>query len=136
MKTVPRLTPEDAKLMVQAAEKKAQEIGVDMDIAIVESVDAMIETPGSTTAPAHTLYDIVRKLPDGAQIELDTGNGDGQMTLRAGRSEFTLQTLPTEDFPQTDGGDLPHRFALPAAELMALSIARASPSRRRRRAII
>jgi DNA polymerase-3 subunit beta len=92
----------------------------DMDIAIVESVDAMIETPGSTTAPAHTLYDIVRKLPDGAQIELDTGNGDGQMTLRAGRSEFTLQTLPTEDFPQTDGGDLPHRFALAAAELRGL----------------
>ena len=92
----------------------------DMDLAIVESVDAMIETPGSTTAPAHTLYDIVRKLPDGAQIELDKDGSDGQMILRAGRSEFTLQTLPTEDFPQTDGGELPHRFVLPAAELRAL----------------
>ncbi|MEE3094656.1 MAG: DNA polymerase III subunit beta, partial [Pseudomonadota bacterium] len=59
-------------------------------------------------------------LPDGAQIELDTGNGDGQMTIRAGRSEFTLQTLPTEDFPQTDGGDLPHQFVLSAAELRGL----------------
>ena len=56
----------------------------DMDIAIVEGVDATIETSGSTTAPAHTLYDIVRKLPDGAQIELDTGNGDGQMTISSG----------------------------------------------------
>ena len=92
----------------------------DMDIAIVEGVDATIATSGSTTAPAHTLYDIVRKLPDGAQIELDTGNGDGQMTIRAGRSEFTLQTLPTEDFPQTDGGDLPHQFVLSAAELRGL----------------
>ncbi|MBT8359433.1 MAG: heme-binding protein [Desulfobacterales bacterium] len=36
MKTVPRLTLEDAKLMIQAAEKKAQEIEVDMDIAIVD----------------------------------------------------------------------------------------------------
>jgi len=36
MKTVPRLTLEDAKLMMQAAEKKAQEIEVDMDIAIVD----------------------------------------------------------------------------------------------------
>ncbi|MEC8137317.1 MAG: DNA polymerase III subunit beta, partial [Pseudomonadota bacterium] len=92
----------------------------DMDIAIVEGVDATIGTSGSTTAPAHTLYDIVRKLPDGAQIELDSGNGDGQMTIRAGRSEFTLQTLPTEDFPQTDGGDLPHQFVLSAAELRGL----------------
>jgi DNA polymerase-3 subunit beta len=92
----------------------------DMDIAIVEAVDAAIETPGSTTAPAHTLYDIVRKLPDGAQIELDTGGSDGQMTLRAGRSEFSLQTLPTEDFPQTGGGELPHQFVLPAAALRGL----------------
>ena len=92
----------------------------DMDIAIVEGVDATIETPGSTTAPAHTLYDIVRKLPDGAQIELDTGNATDQMTLRAGRSEFTLQTLPTEDFPRTDGGELPHQFVLSAAKFRGL----------------
>jgi len=114
--TIPILS----NVMLEASDGLVGLTATDMDIAIVESVSAVIDAPGATTAPAHTLYDIVRKLPDGAQIELDTSGGDGQMTLRAGRSEFTLQTLPTEDFPQTDGGDLPHRFALSAADLRGL----------------
>jgi DNA polymerase III subunit beta len=92
----------------------------DMDLAVVESVPAAIATDGSTTAPAHTLYDIVRKLPDGAQVELDASGDGEQILLRAGRSRFTLQTLPTSDFPQMSSGDLPHRFKLPATELRSL----------------
>ncbi len=84
----------------------------DMDIAIVESVPASVGTEGSTTAPAHTLYDIVRKLPDGAQVEL--GKEGDQLELRSGRSRFTLQTLPTEDFPVMSGGDMPHSFSIGA----------------------
>ena len=44
----------------------------DMDIEIVESTAGEVSKAGATTAPAHTLYDIVRKLPEGAQIEIDT----------------------------------------------------------------
>ena len=113
--TIPILS----NVMLEVTDGRLGLTATDMDIAIVESVPAVIDTVGSTTAPAHTLYDIVRKLPDGAQIELDSGS-DGKMTLRAGRSEFTLQTLPTEDFPQTHGGDLPHQFALPANDLRGL----------------
>ena len=43
----------------------------DMDIEIVESAAADVGKTGATTVPAHTLYDIVRKLPDGAQVEID-----------------------------------------------------------------
>jgi DNA polymerase-3 subunit beta len=92
----------------------------DMDLEIVESVQAEVMGEGATTAPAHTLYDIVRKLPDGAQIELET-SGDGQlMTLRSGRSNFKLGCLPVEDFPQMSSGDMAHRFSLPAGDLRAL----------------
>ena len=49
--------------------------------------------------PAHTLYDIVRKLPDGSEIELSLDGGSGQIRLRASRSNFFLSTLPREDFP-------------------------------------
>ena len=90
----------------------------DMDISIVESVAASVGTDGSTTALAHTLYEIVRKLPDGAQIELDK-SGD-QLHLRSGRSEFTLQTLPTEDFPVMSGGEMSHEFSLDADLLRRL----------------
>ena len=58
----------------------------DMDLTVVEQVAAEIADGGSTTAPAHTLYDIVRKLPEGAQVELSTNGEGGQMRLSSGRS--------------------------------------------------
>jgi DNA polymerase-3 subunit beta len=92
----------------------------DMDLEIVETVPAEVTQAGSTTAPAHTLYDIVRKLPDGSQVELDSSGGNGLLTLRSGRSNFKLGCLPTEDFPQMSGGDLAHRFSLSASDLRML----------------
>ncbi|MGB0749541.1 MAG: DNA polymerase III subunit beta [Magnetospiraceae bacterium] len=92
----------------------------DMDLDIVEGAAAEVLTEGATTAPAHTLFDIVRKLPDGAQVELDaTGDGD-KLVLRAGRSKFSLATLPIEDFPLMSGGELPHEFAMSAGELRGI----------------
>ncbi len=92
----------------------------DMDLDIVETVAAEVSAPGVLTTAAHTLYDIVRKLPDGSQVELDHTGGDEQLVLRAGRSKFTLACLPTEDFPAMSGGDLPHNFMVPAGELRNL----------------
>lgn len=91
----------------------------DMDVDIVESVHVEVESPGATTAPAHTLYEIVRKLPEGAQVGLEA-DGEGQLILKSGRSRFTLACLPTEDFPVMSGGDLPHTFFLTPAELRGL----------------
>jgi DNA polymerase-3 subunit beta len=92
----------------------------DMDLDIVERVPAEIAQPGATTAPAHTFYDIVRKLPEGCQVEIEVKDEDGQLTLRSGRSKFSLACLPVEDFPVLSGGTLPHSFSLTAAELKAL----------------
>ena len=114
--TIPILS----NVQMDAAGGQLRLTATDMDLAVVEAVPAEIATEGSTTAPAHTLYDIVRKLPDGAQVELDATGDAEQILLRAGRSRFTLQTLPTSDFPQMSSGDLPHRFKLPATELRSL----------------
>ena len=92
----------------------------DLDLAIVENVAAEVTLPGGTTAPAHMLHDIVRKLPDGAQVELDSATDDGRLTVRAARSNFALSCLPQEDFPVMADGDLPHQFNLPAADLHRL----------------
>jgi DNA polymerase III subunit beta len=92
----------------------------DLDIAIVEKVTATVSRAGATTVPAHTLYDIVRKLPDGAEIELTQKPGDSRLQLRAGRSEFTLACLPKEDFPVMAAGDLPASFNIAAADLRRL----------------
>jgi DNA polymerase-3 subunit beta len=96
----------------------------DMDLEIVERVPqgplARVEREGGTTAPAHTLYDIVRKLREGAQIEMEASGDRNAMVVRSGRSTFTLACLPPEDYPLMTGGELPHNFALSAAELRAL----------------
>jgi len=114
--TIPILS----NVLLEAAGGRLALTATDMDLAIIESVDCAVETEGATTAPAHTLYDIVRKLPDGAQIEIDATGEGNQLRLRAGRSRFTLQTLPTGEFPQMASGDMPHEFTLPASELRRL----------------
>jgi DNA polymerase III subunit beta len=87
----------------------------DLDLAIVEGAAAQTSIAGATTVAAHTLFDIARKLPEGAQVELATG--DGRLALAAGRSRFQLQTLPREDFPAIADGELPFGFTLPATTL-------------------
>jgi DNA polymerase-3 subunit beta len=92
----------------------------DMDLDIIEAVPADVVRPGATTAPAHTFYEIVRKLPDGSQVEIEHDAESGQLTLRSGRSKFSLACLPVEDFPVLSGGELPFSFSLSAAELKTL----------------
>lgn len=112
--TIPILS----NVLMQAEGTRLGLAATDMDIAIVENAPASVGVDGATTAPAHTLYDIVRKLRDGAQVELDK-TGD-QLVLSSGRSRFTLQTLPTEDFPIMTGGDMAHSFALDAEAVRTL----------------
>lgn len=92
----------------------------DMDLEIHESVAAEVATPGATTAPAHTLHDIVRKLPDGEAVELDLADGGNIMTVKAGRSNFRLSCLPVADFPEIGNQEFSINFSLPANELRSL----------------
>lgn len=92
----------------------------DMDLEINESVAANIMDAGSTTVPANTLHDIVRKLPDNSDIELSVNESGHTMTVCAGRSEFKLSCLPVADFPEMGSAELPVSFSLPAAEFRRL----------------
>jgi DNA polymerase III subunit beta len=114
--TIPILS----NVKLQAEDRDLRLTATDMDLEIVESVAADVGGAGATTVPAHTLYDIVRKLPEGAQIELQSEQGGERLTLRCGRSRFTLACLPIEDFPTLTSSELPFRFRLPAAELRGL----------------
>ncbi len=92
----------------------------DLDLAMVEGALAGVEQGGGATAPAHTLYDIVRKLPAGAQVSLSLDAEAGRLELRSGRSTFTLSCLPLEDFPAVADGEFPHAFSIPANDLKRL----------------
>ena len=90
-------------------------MATDLDLQVDETIQANVGQSGATTVSAHTFFDIVRKLPEGSQVELTAA--EGKMQVVAGRSRFNLSTLPRDDFPVIAEGDLPTRFELPAATL-------------------
>jgi DNA polymerase III subunit beta len=92
----------------------------DMDLEINESVAANVDKSGSTTAPAATLFDIVKKLPDDSSVVLELDGSGNQMTVKAGRSNFRLACLPVADFPEIGTANLPASFTIPANELRNL----------------
>jgi DNA polymerase-3 subunit beta len=92
----------------------------DLEIALVEEVVAESSRNGAITVPAATLYEIVRRQPEGARIELDHPGGDAQLALRAGRYATSLVALSVDEFPKLDAGRLSHHFALPVQELRGL----------------
>jgi DNA polymerase-3 subunit beta len=112
--TIPILS----NVMIEAAKGQLKLTATDLDIEIVEALPADVLRNGAATAPAHMLYDIVRKMPDGAQVqaELLTGEG-GRLSVAAGSVRFELACLPREDFPQMVAGALPHRFRLASGDL-------------------
>jgi DNA polymerase III subunit beta len=114
--TIPILS----NVLLRADAGKLALSATDMDVEIVERVPGQILREGRATAPAHTLYDIVRKLREGAQIEIEAGGERNAMVLRSGRSTFTLACLPPEDYPLMASGELPHNFSLTATELRML----------------
>src|SRR5919107_349330 len=92
--TIPILS----NVLIEASEDSGIRLmATDLDLQINETVEANVTDPGATTVPAHTLFDIVRKLPEGSQVEMIAA--EGRMQVNAGRARFTLSTLPRDDFP-------------------------------------
>lgn len=108
-----------ANVLLKAADGHIDLRATDLDIEVTESVPAMVATAGTTTIPAHTLYEIVRKLSDGAEVRLET-EGAEQMLLSSGRSRFHLACLSPDSFPDLKSGSFTHQFIIPAANLREL----------------
>jgi DNA polymerase-3 subunit beta len=114
--TIPILS----NILMVARDGQLSLTATDLDIAINEKVAANIGTEGATTVPAHLLYDIIRKLPEGSQVELDYMSDKGQIFIRCGQYKSSLACLPQDDFPVMETDQLPHNFVLPANILKRL----------------
>jgi len=88
-----------ANVLIEAEGGEISFRATDLDIEVVYKVVGMVERAGATTVGAHTLHEIVRKLPDGAMVELTDDATANRLDVVAGRSSFSLATLPREDFP-------------------------------------
>jgi DNA polymerase-3 subunit beta len=109
-----------ANVLIKADKSKLAFKATDLDLEVTETIAAEVGPGGATTVPAHMFYEIVRKLPEGAQIVLEASGDRAVLAIRAGRSRFTLQTLPESDFPDLAAGEMTHTFKLPAADLKRL----------------
>src|SRR5258705_8925216 len=113
--TIPILS----NVLIEAAKERLKLTATDLDIEIVESIPADVLRNGAATAPAHMLYDIVRKMPEGTQVQAELVTGDsGRLSVSAGSTRLVLRCLPQDDFPQMSAGALPHRFRLAASDLI------------------
>ncbi|MCJ7597750.1 MAG: DNA polymerase III subunit beta [Methyloceanibacter sp.] len=114
--TIPILS----NVLLSAAKNELKLTATDLDIELVETVLCKAKGEGATTVPAHMFHDIVRKLPDGSDIELTRDGEQGRLTIACGPARFSLQTLPADDFPSLSVEDLGHAFSLAAKDLKRL----------------
>jgi DNA polymerase-3 subunit beta len=92
----------------------------DLDMEIVDETEAVVNGQGQITAPAHILFEIVRKLPEGADVELKYSGDDPRLAVSAGRSRFALPVLPSGDFPIMSSDGLSVRYSMMRDELVRL----------------
>jgi DNA polymerase III subunit beta len=109
-----------ANVLIKADKANLSLKATDLDLEVTDSIAAEVSPGGATTVPAHMFYEIVRKLPEGAQIVIEGSGERAILSIRAGRSRFTLQTLPESDFPDLAAGEMTHSFKLAAADLKRL----------------
>ena len=114
--TIPILS----NIKLEATKSGLHLTATDMDLVASESIAASTESEGALTIPAATFYDIVRKLPEGAKISLDTDGAASQLIVESGSSKFSLSFLPAEDFPVMSEGNMSHSFTLPREECLTL----------------
>lgn len=109
-----------ANVLIEAEGNTASFRATDLDIEVVDKAPAQVERAGATTVSAVMLHEIVRKLPDGSLVQLTSDPVSGRLTVQAGRSTFSLATLPKEDFPVMASSEYAANFAAPAPGLRRL----------------
>lgn len=107
-----------ANLLVAVDGSKLSMTGTDLEVEMVARSEVEDAQPGETTIPARKLFEIVRALPDGSRVSISQ-SGE-KITVQAGRSRFTLATLPANEFPAVEDVDLVERIAMPEATLKEL----------------
>ena len=107
-----------ANLLVLVKSNQLSLTGTDLEVEMVARCEVEGAEDGEVTIPARKLFDIVRALPDGSKVSVSQ-TGD-KITVQAGRSRFTLASLPANDFPSIDEVEATERVVVPEAALKEL----------------
>ena len=107
-------------VLLQAENGQIKMAATDLELGIIETFDARIEVEGKVTVLENMLFEIVKRLPDGADILLELGPEESQLIVSSGASRFELSCLPSKDFPVVYTHELPHRFTISQKDLTRL----------------
>ncbi len=106
-----------SNVLIQAHGGTVDFVATDLEVQITAKAVLEASTAeGSVTVGARKLYDILRSLPEDAEVALDAK--ENRMTVRAGKSRFNLQTLAAADFPRmVESRDATRTLTLPQKAL-------------------
>ena len=107
-----------SNVLLSARNGKLAVTGTDLEVELVSAIALTVQTPGDIPVPGRKLLDILRALPEGVTVTL-TVEGD-RLVVRAGRSRFTLSTLPAAEFPLVEEINAQQVLRLPQAEFRKL----------------
>jgi DNA polymerase-3 subunit beta len=86
-----------ANVLLVAKNGRLSVTGTDLEVELVASAEVALQAPGEVTVPGRKLLDIVRTLPEKTTVSM-TKEGE-KVVIKAGRSRFTLSSLPAAEFP-------------------------------------
>jgi len=109
-----------ANVLIEAEGDTVSFRATDLDIEVTDRAPAQVERAGATTVSATMLHEIIRKLPDGALVNLSEDAAVGRLVVTAGRSNFSLSTLPKADFPVMASSEYAATFTAKAKVLRRL----------------
>jgi len=92
----------------------------DLEVEMVAKTALQDAESGETTVPARKFVDICRALPDGASVTVTLDTEKEKVTVKSGKSRFTLATLPVSDFPGVDEVSEQYSLEIPQGELKRL----------------
>jgi DNA polymerase III subunit beta len=107
-----------ANVLLSARNGRLSVTATDLEVELVASVEVSVQSAGDITVPGRKLLDICRALPDGVNV---TFSVDGEKAVvRAGRSRFTLSSLPASEFPTIEEISAQQTLELSQAEFHGL----------------
>ena len=107
-----------ANVLLVAKDGKLAVTATDLEVELVAQADVDIDGPGEVTVPGRKLLDICRALPEEAKLSIAL-IGE-KLSIKSGRSKFTLMTLPAADFPTVEDIDAGQTIGLPQVTLCKL----------------
>lgn len=105
-------------ILLKAQGKQLTMTSTDMELEMIATLPVAVEQEGKTTVSARKFLDICRALPANATISFQAQ--DNKALVKAGKSRFSLSTLPSDDFPDSEGADYIDEIQLPQSALKSL----------------